>query len=167
MTSMADRSDAPGSAESASALSAEDAESAAISPLGVALDRVGDRWTLLVVDALLDGSRRFNELGEALPAIAPNILSNRLRRLEREGLVRATPYSHRPPRMEYALTAEGQALAGALRLLADWGSRHLAREGGPEPLRHATCGTALEARWYCPTCSTVVDDREATETRLI
>src|SRR5262245_9061860 len=60
-------------------------------PLEAALDRVGDRWSLLIVESLLDGPRRFGELNEALPGIAPNILSERLRRLEREGLIRATP----------------------------------------------------------------------------
>lgn len=140
---------------------------ATASSLEVALDRVGDRWSLLLVEALLDGSRRFNELGEALPGIASNILTDRLRRLEREGIVRATPYSKRPPRLEYSLTAEGRDLASALRLLADWGARHVGREGGHEPLRHATCGTPLEARWYCLTCTTVVEDREAPETRTV
>jgi DNA-binding HxlR family transcriptional regulator len=149
------------------ALMAEPSELAPQSSLAVALDRVGDRWSLLLVEALLDGSRRFNELGEALPGIAPNILSERLRRLEREGIVRAAPYSKRPPRMEYSLTAEGRDLASALRLLADWGARHIGREGGHEPLRHATCGTPLEARWYCPTCTTVVEDREAPDTRNV
>ncbi len=134
--------------------------------LAIALDRVGDRWSLLLVEVLLEGSRRFNELSEALPGIAANILSDRLRRLEREGIVRAAPYSRRPPRMEYSLTAEGRDLASALRLLADWGARH-GRAGGHEPVRHATCGTALEARWYCPTCSVVVDDREADAVRTI
>ena len=66
------------------------------SPLEAALERVGDRWSLLIVEALLDGPRRFSELGEALPGIAPNILTDRLRRLEREGIVVATPYQQRP-----------------------------------------------------------------------
>jgi DNA-binding HxlR family transcriptional regulator len=142
-------------------------EPASASPLAVALERVGDRWSLLLVGALLDGSRRFNELRETLPGIAPNILTDRLRRLEHEGIVRAAPYAQRPPRMEYSLTADGRDLAGALRLLADWGARHVGREGGHEPLRHATCGTPLEARWYCPTCTIVVEDREAAETRTV
>ena len=69
--------------------------------------------------------------------------------------------------MEYSLTAEGRDLASALRLLADWGARHVGRESGHEPVRHATCGTALEARWYCPTCSVVVEDREAADVRTV
>lgn len=134
------------------------------SPLEAALERVGDKWSLLLVEALLDGSRRFGELAELVPGIAPNILTDRLRRLEREGILVGRPYQQRPPRMEYSLTADGRELAGALRLLADWGGR---RSEHAEPIRHDTCGTPLAARWYCPTCSLAVDDREAPGTRLL
>ena len=123
------------------------------SPLAEALAAVGDRWTLLVVEGLLPGALRFNELQERIEGIAPNILSNRLRRLEQDGLVLAQPYSERPPRFVYELTAAGRELAGALRLLADWGARH----SGAEGVVHSACGTALEARWYCPTCDETVD----------
>ena len=135
-------------------------------PLEAALDRVGDRWSLLLVDALLTGGRRFGELREELPGLAPNILTERLRRLEREGIVVATPYSTRPPRMEYSLTGDGRDLASALRLLADWGNR---RHGDGEPLRHDRCGTAIEARWYCPTCASPIGDEETDgrETRIV
>ncbi len=126
--------------------------------LGAALDRVGDRWSLLLVEALLARPHRFNELGEVVPGIAPNILSDRLRRLERAGIVSATPYSRRPPRMEYALTADGRELAGALALLADWGARQGA---AGEPLTHELCGTPLEAAWHCPTCGRLVPADEA------
>lgn len=140
------------------------------SALALALDRVGDRWSLLLVEALLDGPRRFNDLLVALPGLAPNILTDRLRRLEREAILVARPYQERPVRMEYALTADARDLAGALRLLADWGGRR-AGEGteadAHEPLRHALCGTPLEARWYCPTCSLTVADDEAAETRSV
>ena len=132
------------------------APTATPSGLESALDRVGDRWSLLVVDALLDGPRRFGELRASLAGIAPNILTDRLRRLERERILVSTAYSTRPPRMEYALTGDGRDLASALRLLSDWGSR---RTGG-EPLRHDRCGTPIEARWYCPTCGVPVGDAE-------
>ena len=134
------------------------------SGLEAALDRVGDRWSLLIVDVLLDGPRRFGELREALPTIAGNILADRLRRLERERILVAAPYSRRPPRMDYALTGDGRDLASALRLLSDWGSRPT----GGEPLRHDRCGTPVDARWFCPTCSIAVGDAEiggADETR--
>jgi DNA-binding HxlR family transcriptional regulator len=131
-----------------------------LSPLADALARVGDRWTLLVVGALMDGPRRFGDLNEAVAGIAPNILSQRLRHLEREALVVARPYSERPPRMVYELSAAGRELASALRLLADWGARN---SEAAEPARHGACGTPLEVRWYCPTCERTVDEDEADE----
>src|SRR6266436_4987846 len=110
------------------------------SPLAEALARVGDRWTLLVVEALLAGPQRFNDLLGQIPGLAANILSERLKRLEREGLLMARPYSERPPRAAYQLTAEGAELAGALRLLAHWGARHADPAEAP---RHTACGTVL------------------------
>ena len=140
------------------------AEAAPTNALAEALARVGDRWTLLVIEALLDGPRRFGDLQADVPGIAPNILSQRLRHLEREALVVSRPYSERPPRLVYELTSAGAELAGALRLLADWGARHA---DAAEPLRHAECGTALEARWWCPSCEQTVDERAAEESELI
>jgi DNA-binding HxlR family transcriptional regulator len=122
-----------------------------------AADRVGDRWTLLIVHALLGGPLRFGELGEVLPGIATNVLSQRLKRLEADGLVVSSAYSARPPRFSYELTQAGRELAGVLALLAQWG----ATAGGGEGVRHSTCGTALEARWWCPTCDQPVDDPDA------
>lgn len=126
------------------------------SALALALARVGDRWTLLVVEALLPGPRRFNDLLDQVSGIAPNILSERLKRLEAEALVVAHRYSDRPPRFDYELTAAGKELAGALRLLAHWGARHADPTQAP---RHQTCDTPLEVRWYCPTCDHLVDDQ--------
>jgi DNA-binding HxlR family transcriptional regulator len=127
------------------------------SPLADALARVGDRWTLLVVAALLEGEKRFNELQDELDGIAPNVLSGRLKTLGEQALVVSRPYSERPPRFVYELSESGRELAGALRLLADWGAR---TAGDAEPLRHSVCGTALEARWWCPDCEMVVDDTD-------
>jgi len=143
---------------------AQPADRRVSSPLADALERVGDRWTLLIVEALLDGPRRFNDLIDDVGGIAPNILTQRLRHLEREALVVAQPYSERPPRFVYELTAGGRELAGALRLLADWGARH---GDDAEPLRHADCGTPLDARWYCPTCEVPVDDDDAEDAQLV
>ncbi len=134
------------------------------SPLHAALERVGDRWSFLLVEALLERAGRFSDLLDVLPGLAPNILTDRLRRLERDGIVVARPYQDRPRRMEYVLTADGRELAGALRLLADWGAR---RSDTADPIRHELCGTPLEARWYCPTCGLAVDDPDATESRRL
>jgi DNA-binding HxlR family transcriptional regulator len=137
-------------------------------PLAAALERIGDRWSPRIVEALLGGPLRYGDLQAAVAGIAPNILADRLRRLEAGGLLASTAYAERPPRFEYRLTTEGRALAGALRLLADWGARHAgAAAGDHESLHHEACGTALEARWYCPTCGDVVEPGSAGETRRV
>ena len=134
------------------------------SPLDAALDRLGDRWSLRLIEVLLAGPRRFNELIEAVPGIAPNILADRLRRLERDALLTSRLYSEKPPRLEYRLTEDGRELAGVVRLLADWAARGTA---DAEPRRHEACGTPVDARWYCPTCASVVDEAESSaELRL-
>jgi DNA-binding HxlR family transcriptional regulator len=123
--------------------------------LSEALVAVGDRWSMLVVEALLGGARRFGDLEDEIDGIAPNILSARLRKLTDHGLVSATAYSDRPPRFSYELTDAGRELEAPLRLLTAWAERHT---HGREPPRHEACGTALEVAWYCPTCREVVAD---------
>lgn len=136
-------------------------------PLDRALRDVGDRWSLLVVAALVDGQRRFNDLQQRVPGIAPNILSRRLRDLEAAGLVVAEPYQRRPARMAYGLTASGSELAGVLDQLAAWGA---SRPGGGGSdahdelaVRHQACGTALETRWWCPTCERLAEPTDVEE----
>lgn len=138
----------------------DQAREAAADALAEAAERVGDRWSLQIVGALLGGPRRFGDLLALLGGIAPNILSTRLARLEADGLVVGEPYSRRPVRHRYRLTAAGADLAGALRMLAQWGADHRsgrAQHGDEGALAHRVCGTALEARWFCPTCDQIVD----------
>jgi DNA-binding HxlR family transcriptional regulator len=126
--------------------------------LADAAELVGDRWSLLVVSRLLRGPRRFGDLLDELDGLAPNILARRLARLEADGVVVGEPYSTRPVRHAYRLTARGSDLGGAVRMLAGWGARADAgRSGGGEgtPL-HGTCGSPLEVRWFCSTCDGVV-----------
>lgn len=139
-------------------------------PLAEAVAQVGDRWALLVVDALLAGPQRFGELLDGIDGLAPNILSRRLKQLEADGLVVAEPYSQRPLRHSYRLSAAGEELAGVLRMLAQWAStRRGAAPGDPggEGLAHQVCGTALEAVWFCPTCDKVVEGDQATDLRWL
>jgi DNA-binding HxlR family transcriptional regulator len=135
------------------------ADGGAPSALAEALASVGDRWTLLIVASLLSGAKRFGELERDLGGIAPNVLSSRLRQLTEQRLVLAEPYSRRPQRFVYELTDAGRGLAGALRLLTQWG----ARQTGGAPVVHAACGNPLEAVWYCPTCQEPVADDQADE----
>ena len=75
----------------------------------------------------------------------------------------ARPYQDRPPRFSYELTAGGAELAGALRLLADWG----ARQGDGEGPRHADCGTPLEVHWWCPSCESPVDNPDTDDAQVV
>ncbi|MGH9209342.1 MAG: winged helix-turn-helix transcriptional regulator [Acidimicrobiales bacterium] len=141
-----------------------------------AVTQIGDRWSLLVVDALLYGPRRFGELLDQVNGLAPNILSRRLKQLEADRLVVAEPYSRRPLRHTYRLTAAGEELAGVLRLLAQWaaarrgatpGASGEAAEAGWPALAHQACGTTLEAQWYCPTCGEAVDADQASDLQWV
>ncbi len=131
-----------------------------ISSLREALEAVGDRWSLLVVAALLDGPRRFGDLQSEVDGIASNILSSRLKALVEAGLLTAEPYSDRPPRFAYELTDAGRALAEPLRMLAGWGARH---RNAVSPPVHDACGTALEVSWCCPTCREPVAETDEEE----
>lgn len=130
--------------------------------LATALSHVGDRWTLLLIAALLGGPQRFGELLASVSGVAPNVLSHRLKSLERHGLVVSRPYSHRPRRLSYDLSARGRELAGPLRLLAAWGAGSGVDADLP---RHAICGTPLEPCWHCSTCGENVDDPAAEDLR--
>ena len=91
-----------------------------------ALDVLGDRWSLLVVRALLfAGQLRYAALAGSPEAIPPNTLADRLRRLEEAGIVARTRYSDHPPRHSYRLTERGRALGPVLDALAAWGVEHL------------------------------------------
>ena len=91
-----------------------------VCPLATALDYIGDRWTILLFRELLGGPARFLELRDGLPGIASNLLTERLRRLEADGLVRQI---HQHNTVLYALTEQGTAIRPALEELGLWGAR--------------------------------------------
>ncbi|MSV73410.1 MAG: transcriptional regulator [Actinobacteria bacterium] len=83
-------------------------------------DRLGDKWSLLVVRTLRDGPLRFTELKAAVEGISQRMLTLTLRSLERDGLVLRTVFPEVPPRVEYALTALGETLIAPVSALAEW-----------------------------------------------
>jgi len=96
-------------------------------PIANALDLVGDKWSLLVVRDLLDGKKKtFGALLSSPERIPTNLLADRLKRLERGGLVKLRAYSQRPLRYEYSLSAKGQALDAVLDALVQWGKKQFA-----------------------------------------
>jgi len=97
-----------------------------VCPTAAALDVIGDRWSLVLLrDILLHGSVRFSQLKQADEGIAANILTDRLRHLESEGLIVARPYSERLLRYEYLPTAKSRDLVPVLEALAKWGQKHV------------------------------------------
>ena len=80
------------------------------------------KWTLLILRELFTGTRRFGELRSALPGVSPKTLSERLRILEKQGIVGRTIYPEVPPRVEYFLTDLGQTLSPIIESLREWGT---------------------------------------------
>jgi len=94
-------------------------------PIARTLDIIGDRWTLLIIRDLFLGRSRFNEFRQSTPCISPRLLSERLKRLEEQGLVERELLAGYPPRAEYRLTAKGRSLFPVLFAIGSWGFEHL------------------------------------------
>ena len=92
-------------------------------PVARSLDILGDRWTLLVIRDLGKGYTKFGEFLDSLRGISPNLLSDRLKRLEEAAIVERVFYSEHPPRAEYQLTEKGEALRPVIEARSAWGSK--------------------------------------------
>ncbi len=90
------------------------------------LDRIGDRWTVLVVGSLADGPLRFSELAARIDGVSQKMLTQTLRGLEQDGLVRRTVTAAVPVRVDYELTEAGHTLRAPLKGLEDWAKAHMA-----------------------------------------
>ena len=95
-------------------------------PTRTVLDTVADRWTTLIIDLLAAGPQRFGALRRRIGGISQKMLTQTLRTLERDGLVRRTVYATTPPSVEYALTPLGQTLTEPLGALTAWSAQHIA-----------------------------------------
>jgi len=116
-----------------------------------ALDIVGDRWTLLIVRELMPGPRRFTDLIDGLPGISRNLLTERLRTLERDGVIARHELPPPAARQVYELTEDGRDLAAAMVPLVAWGARRLGARKPSESFR---------AHWAALAMATFAD-REA------
>jgi DNA-binding HxlR family transcriptional regulator len=96
-------------------------------PSRLVLDRVAEKWTGLVVLALSDGTLRFGELRERIGGVAPKVLTQTLRNLERDGLVTRTVHAEVPPRVEYTLTPLGVSLREPLMAVQEWAEANVSR----------------------------------------
>src|SRR3954453_9157375 len=93
----------------------------------IVLDRIAEKWTGLVVLALGDETLRFGELRERIGGVAPKVLSQTLRALQRDGLVTRRVYAEVPPRVEYTLTPLGRSLGEPLAVVQDWAERNVSK----------------------------------------
>ena len=89
------------------------------------LSRIGDKWSVLVVGTLADGSKRFNELRREIPSVSQRMLTLTLRNLERDGLVSRKVTPSIPPRVDYDLTELGRSLQGPIQGLTHWALDHV------------------------------------------
>ncbi|WP_329348995.1 MULTISPECIES: helix-turn-helix domain-containing protein [unclassified Streptomyces] len=94
-------------------------------PARLVLDRIGDKWSVLIVLMLSDGPRRFNELREAIHHVTPKVLTYTLRGMERDGLITRTVFAEVPPRVDYELTPLGHSLRPAVELITEWADTHV------------------------------------------
>jgi DNA-binding HxlR family transcriptional regulator/putative sterol carrier protein len=115
------------------------------------LDVAGDRWTLLIVRELAPGPRRFTDLIDGLPGVSRKLLTDRLRALERDGIIARKELPPPAARQVYELTDDGRDLATAMAPLIAWGARRL---GDREP------GESFRARWPAVAMAGLAD-REA------
>jgi DNA-binding HxlR family transcriptional regulator len=131
-------------------------------PIARTLDLVGEWWTLLIVRDALAGARRFEEFRQT--GIADNILSARLDRLVREGVLERRRYRDHPPRHEYLLTEKGRDLLPVVVALGRWGRKWTEGPGRGPYLLHTRCGTDVTtegtAAFHCPTCGEAVPPAE-------
>lgn len=106
---------------------AHDPQSPACRGVNHVLQRIGDKWSVLIVQMLADGPRRFNELRRDIPTISQRMLTLSLRGLERDGLVTRTVTPSIPPRVDYELTPLGHSLRGPVCALAGWAVENIDR----------------------------------------
>ncbi len=96
-------------------------------PIRDVLDRIGDQWSFLVLEALAERTLRFNELSREIGDISKQMLSRTLKRLEMDGLVQRTLYAEVPPRVEYRLTALGESFLVPMTALVQWADENHAQ----------------------------------------
>jgi len=94
-------------------------------PVEAALDIIGGKWKAILLFHILDGTKRFGELGRLLPGLTQRMLTTQLRELEADGVIARTVYPQVPPKVEYAITPFGRTLEPLLKELALWADSHV------------------------------------------
>lgn len=124
------------------------------------LNIIGDRWSLLILHQMFLGKETFKEIQDSLEGIPTNLLSERLKTLEVDNLVKRSIYQSHPPRYNYILTDKGYDLEDVFNSFILWGQKHLNK--CHKKLVHEKCSSVIEHRYYCPTCLKDVKVNELT-----
>ena len=95
-----------------------------VCPVEITLSLLGNKWKVLILKELLDGMKRFGELGRAISGISQKMLTQQLRQMEKDGIINRKVYPEVPPRVEYSLTDIGKSLKPVLNAMHKWGSRY-------------------------------------------
>jgi DNA-binding HxlR family transcriptional regulator len=128
-------------------------------PVARSLSVIGDRWTILVLRDAFLGTRRFDQFQASL-GCSPHVLSTRLARLVRHGVLERRPYQTRPVRHEYVLTDKGRDLYPVIAGLLGWGDRWMSKGGRPAiTLLHKDCGHETRPTLTCSACGDPLDAR--------
>jgi DNA-binding HxlR family transcriptional regulator len=122
------------------------------------LNLIGDKWTLLILRQLKLGHATYKEIKEHLEGIPSNLLSERLKSLETDGLITSRLYQSHPPRYQYLLSPSGADLDDIFHSLMLWGERHL--KDCPGRLVHSECGHSAQQQYYCSHCGKVIPKEE-------
>lgn len=125
--------------------------------LARALDRVGDRWTLLIVRELLLGDRTFRELEDGLPGISPSLLTKRLNELAADGIVMRNEAPQRSKHVEYGLTDTGRSLRPVILELIRWGGQWMLTGSGDD---------RVDPRWAPLALAALLDDQPGRRGRV-
>ena len=124
------------------------------------LNIIGDRWSLLILHQMFLGRETFKEIQDSLEGIPTNLLSERLKTLEADKLVKRSIYQSHPPRYKYSLTDKGYDLEDVFNSLILWGQKHLNK--CHKKLVHENCSSVIEHKYYCPKCLKDVKVNELT-----
>ncbi|HMK22079.1 MAG TPA: helix-turn-helix domain-containing protein [Terriglobales bacterium] len=101
-------------------------------PVKLTTDVIGGKWKPLILFYLETGTKRFGELRALIPGMTKKMLTQHLRDLERDEVIRRKVYAVVPPRVEYSLTKHGESLKPILKLMSAWGTKHRKRYGVPK-----------------------------------
>lgn len=122
------------------------------------LNIIGDKWTLLIIRQLSIGHNTYKEILQTLDGIPSNLLSNRLKELDKDGLITSEQYNSHPPRYKYVLTDSGRDLDDVFNSIILWGEKHLQK--CYKQLIHEKCKHKIGLQYFCPHCHEVVEKQD-------